>query len=143
MGNSTLRVKSHKDIEVLVESWDGFSLDENFRDETGSCFINDERPNMQTPWPKTKQVYRFIMGKENGNERRNHRYALVAENGEIILSARLSFTGVFCYSYDIRGFTQKYVQLKRHLEKAGILYTSDTEFEEAVIEAGNILEQRG
>jgi hypothetical protein len=131
-------VNSHKDIEALVERWGGFGLLETFHSRDGACFINDDRPNLQTPWPKTGQIYRTLH--EDYTELGNHRYALVTEDGEVILSAKLSFSGRSCYGQDIEKFAERYSQLKRHLEKARVGYTPDTEFETSIIEAGRILQ---
>lgn len=132
----TAGISSHRDIEVLVEGWDGFSLYENFMGEDGSCSTMGGRPDLRTPWPKTGEIYRFLTGDYSED---SHRYALVTEEGEVILSAKLDIEERFSDGQDILNFSKKYSQLKRHLDEAGVSYLPDTEFENSIIEAARIL----
>ena len=132
----TAEINSHRDIEALVEGWDGFSLYENFMGKDGGCSTTGGRPDLRTPWPKTGEIYRFLKGDYSEEV---HRYALVTEEGEVILSARFSSSGRSSYGQDMLDFSKKYSQLKRHLDEAGVSYLPDTEFENSIIEAARTI----
>ena len=134
-------VNSHKDIETLVEGWEGFTLDITFCDMAGFCMsvgtVKDRR-SLEEPHEPSGQIYRFLKG---DYEEDSHRYGLVTGKGEVLLSARLGFSGRSCYGQDIEKFAKKYSELKKHLERAGVDYTPDAEFEQSIIGASRILEE--
>ena len=137
----TAEITSHSDIGALVEGWDGFSLGESFSAESGLCTMGGVdmrgRKSLSEPHEPSRQIYRFLKGDYVED---SHRYALVTEEGEVILSARLDFrTKGSCYGQDIQRFSEKYFQLKLHLDGAEVDYTSDANFENSIIEAARLL----
>ena len=82
--SKTIVVKSHKDIEALVEGWGGFRLYESFMDIDGVCtlggMLTGDRKSLKEPHEPSGQIYRFLH--EDYTELGTHRYALVTENGE-------------------------------------------------------------
>ena len=135
----TAEITSHRDIEALVEGWDGFSLGESFSAESGLCTMGGVdmrgRKSLSEPHEPSRQIYRFLKGDYVED---SHRYALVTEEGEIILSVGFDFSGRFCSGRDILEFVQKYALLKTLLDKAGVPYTSNDGFEGSMIRAGRV-----
>jgi len=136
----TAGISSHRDVEALVEGWDGFTLGKDFSSKSGLCTMGGkstgDRKSLEEPHELSGQIYRFLKGDYTED---SHRYALVTEEGEVILSARLDIEERFSYGQDTLDFSKKYSQLKRHLEEAGVSYTSDLSFENSIIDAARIL----
>ena len=83
----TAGISSHRDIEALVEGWDGFSLGITFCDRDGLCMLGGtvkDRKSLKEPHESSGQIYRFLKGDYIDD---SHRYALVTEQWKVILSA--------------------------------------------------------
>ena len=123
---------NHKEMERLVNQWEGFQLNANFTDEEGSNKVSleeyEERGIFENPYPKTGKIYRWLC---DIPELGWNRYALVTEDGKITLSVKV---GEYVHQMNTqkKDLINRYQKLKLLLDNVNVQYLPYTEFEEGI-----------
>lgn len=132
-------VRSHKDIEKIVNSWEGFSLYSGFRDENGTCDSNpangtQNRKSLDEPHYASGQIYRTLVAKGTGNG-----IGLVDPEGKVRLRVTvrsMELSPGRCF-YD--SVVLAYVKAKENLFRDGVKYTPDYKFEASVLDSAKAI----
>ena len=129
----------HKDIEKILSKEGEFRLYDNFMDENGLCMMGGSeyngRKSLQEPHEASNQIYRGIF------DRYGNTLGLVRFDGDVrlVVEARSMGAGNFRPVNLIRELVNQYIKLKRMFDNKHVKYSSDHDFEKAVIESAKII----
>ena len=137
-------INSHKDVEDMINRW-GVRSQDNFNISLHKDFFSENWHYYGTSPPSDgTDVHRFLEVEGPDEHEFNH-YGEVDQNGKIKLTVRIGrhiqkspADGSWIFE-----IVRRYKALKDNLEREGVEYEPDNDFEEAIIKSASCITGRG